>query len=69
MPNKTLETFVSQHFKALNGKMYCASRNKNTLIVALEKEGNLVDFVNDSNINSSKQFFLSGKAIKYFCKK
>ncbi len=56
-PNENLETFVNQHFKALNGKMYRASTNTETLIIALEKKEQLENFV--SNNSMTKPFFLS----------
>jgi hypothetical protein len=56
-PNEPLEDFVNQHFKALNGKMYRASANQDTLIIALEKAHQLEDFVSESSIGSP--FFLT----------
>jgi hypothetical protein len=37
-PNTDIESFVNQHFKVLNGKIYRTSEMKNSLILGLKKE-------------------------------
>jgi hypothetical protein len=36
-PNTDIESFVNQHFKVLNGKIYRTSEMKNSLILGLKK--------------------------------
>ncbi len=45
--NEPLETFVNQHFRVLNGKMYRPSSMANALIVALEKGKNIPEGMNN----------------------